>query len=155
MKNRHSEQGASGMILKSKYFHELTTAELYEILRVRVKIFVVEQHCAYQEPDGKDLESLHIFYEENGQVLAYLRAFVKDRDTVQMGRVLTLHHGTGLGGKLLRVGIEQIREKMDPKRIDIEAQCYARGYYARAGFVECSEPYLEDGIPHVRMTLKL
>ncbi len=137
-----------------KYFNELTLRELYEILRARSEIFVVEQDCVYQDLDGKDYESLHVFWEEDGRVMACLRAFVKDEGTVQMGRVLTVRHGIGLGGMLLRDGIAQIREKMNPERIYIEAQCYATGYYAKAGFRVCSGEFMEDGIPHVQMMLE-
>ena len=93
------------MNLISKYFDELTTRELYEILKVRTKIFVVEQNCPYLEPDGMDYESLHVFYEKDGQVLAYLRAFRKDEETVQMGRVLSAEHGKSYGGKILADGL--------------------------------------------------
>jgi ElaA protein len=139
--------------MRSKYFDELSTNELYEILRARAEIFVVEQNCVYQDLDGIDYESLHVFAEEGGKVTAYLRAFYKDEDTVQMGRVLTLRHGEGLGGKLLREGIAQIRARMHPAKICIDAQCYATGFYEREGFRICSEEFLEDGIPHVRMVL--
>ena len=139
--------------MRSKYFDELSTNELYEILRARAEIFVVEQNCVYQDLDGIDYESLHVFAEEGGKVTAYLRAFYKDEDTVQMGRVLTLRHGEGLGGKLLREGIAQIRARMHPAKIYIDAQCYATGFYEREGFRICSEEFLEDGIPHVRMVL--
>ena len=70
---------------------------------------------------------------------------------VQMGRVLTLTHGTGLGGKLLKEGIAQIKEKWNPSSIYIEAQCYATGFYEREGFVISSDEFLEDDIPHVKM----
>ncbi len=143
------------MEMKSKFFHELTTQELYEILRIREEIFIIEQNCIYRDIDGHDYESLHVFYQEEGKVTAYLRAFRKDADTVQMGRVLTARHGTGLGGRLLRDGIEQIVRKQDPKRIYIEAQCYAAGFYAREGFRCCSDEFMEDGIPHVQMMLDL
>ena len=139
--------------MRSKNFDELSTNELYEILRARAEIFVVEQNCVYQDLDGIDYESLHVFAEEGGKVTAYLRAFYKDEDTVQMGRVLTLRHGEGLGGKLLREGIAQIRARMHPAKICIDAQCYATGFYEREGFRICSEEFLEDGIPHVRMVL--
>lgn len=142
------------MEMKSKLFSELTTRELYEILKARAKIFVVEQNCVYQDLDDRDYQSLHVFFEENGLVTAYLRAYEKDGNTVQMGRVLTLKHGTGLGGKLLRVGIAQVRERLNPDRVYIEAQCYAVGYYEREGFRVCSEEFLEDGIPHVGMELR-
>lgn len=143
------------MNLVSKFFHELTTLELYELLKVRAEIFVVEQNCVYQDLDDKDYDSLHVFYESDGKVIAYLRAYEKEMGVVQMGRVLTLEHGTGLGGKLLKEGINQIREKQSPKCIFIEAQCYATGFYEREGFEICSQEFLEDGIPHVEMKLKL
>jgi ElaA protein len=143
------------MEMKSKFFSELSTNELYEILKIRAEIFVVEQNCVYQDMDDKDYDSLHIFFEDGGRVVAYLRAFAKDEDTVQMGRVLTLEHGKGLGGKLLKEGIEQIRKKQNPKKIYIEAQCYAIGFYEREGFVVCSDEFLEDGLPHVQMILNL
>lgn len=143
------------MRFAAKYFDELSTGELYEILKARSEIFVVEQKCIYQDVDGKDYQSLHIFCEDNGEVKAYLRSFIKEPGVVQMGRVLTVQHGTGLGGKLLKEGLRQIQEKQHPERIMIEAQCYATGYYEREGFVICSEEFMEDGIPHVQMKLDL
>ena len=145
------------MKLITKYFHQLTTTELYEILKARAEIFVVEQNCIYQDLDDIDYRSLHIFYESNGKVIAYLRAFEKNSSAkiVQMGRVLTLSHGKGFGGKLLKEGLSQIKEKMTPSSIYIEAQCYATEFYEREGFVISSDEFLEDGIPHVEMMLKL
>ena len=143
------------MKLITKSFTELTTTELYEILKARAKIFVVDQNCIYQDLDDIDYRSLHIFYEDKGKIIAYLRAFEKDSSAkiVQMGRVLTLTHGTGLGGKLLKEGLSQVKEKMNPSSIYIEAQCYATGFYEREGFVISSGEFLEDGIPHVKMIL--
>ena len=145
------------MQLISKFFDELTTRELYELLKARAEIFVVEQTCVYQDLDDLDYNGLHVFYEEDGKVLAYLRAFPtgSDRNIIQMGRFLTVEHGTGLGGKLLVEGLKQIREKMNPQQIYIHAQCYASGFYERAGFQICSEEFLEDDIPHVEMILDL
>ena len=143
------------MKLVSKFFDELSTVELYELLKVRAEIFVVEQECVYQDLDDIDYRSLHIFYEKSGKVVAYLRAFLKEENVVQMGRVLSLEHGKGWGGKILREGIEQIKNKFHPKKIYIEAQCYATGYYEREGFCICSEEFLEDGSPHVQMEFVL
>ncbi len=84
-----------------------------------------------------------------------LRAFPREAGIIQMGRVLTLQHGMGFGGKILKEGINQIQEKFCPSQIYIEAQCYVIGYYEREGFHVCSEEFLEDGIPHVQMVLKL
>lgn len=145
------------MELASKYFEELTTIELYEILKARSKIFVVDQKCVYQDLDNIDYRSLHIFFKEGDDVLAYMRAFKKETEAgvVQAGRVLTIEHGIGMGGKLLKEGIMQIKEKMNPRQIYIEAQCYATGYYEREGFKICSDEFLEEGIPHVQMILDL
>ena len=143
------------MKLNTKFFKELTTNELYEILKSRSEIFVVEQNCIYQDLDDIDYRSLHIFLESNSKVIAYLRAFEKDpvSKTIQMGRVLTTTHGIGLGKKLLNEGITQIKKIWNPNSIYIEAQCYAIGFYEQEGFIVSSKEFLEDGIPHVQMIL--
>lgn len=146
------------MELIAKTFEELTTRELYEILRVRSEIFVVEQQCVYQDLDRIDYESLHVFYQDDaGEVQAYVRAYPKKGSghVVQMGRVLSRQHGIGLGGRILRAGIEAVKADYDAEEIFIEAQVYATGFYEREGFVSCSEEFLEDGIPHMAMKLKL
>ena len=140
---------------EAKNFNELSSTEVYEILKARVQIFVVEQNCPYQDVDDVDYESLHIFYKSGEKITAYLRAFRKDSETVQLGRVLTTEHGKGLGGELLKNAIEIVEEKMNPEKLYIEAQTYAIGFYEREGFVVCSDEFLEDGIPHVKMELIL
>lgn len=134
-----------------KRFDELTTKELYEILRVRSEVFVVEQECVYQDLDGQDQESLHLFYEKEGRIFAYLRIFWKEDGMVQIGRVLTTNRGAGFGEKILVEGIRASKEDMHAKKIYIEAQCYAIGFYEKVGFQVISEEFLEDGIPHVEM----
>ena len=141
------------MRITAKYFDELTTRELYEILRLREAVFVMEQTCIYEDIDGVDYESLHVFCEEGGKITAYLRAFRKpdEEGTVQIGRVLTARRGEGLGGEILREGIRIIEEKMRPERMYLEAQTYAIGFYEREGFRVCSDEFDEDGIMHVGM----
>ena len=136
-----------------KYFDELTTGELYEILKLRQDVFVIEQACIYEDIDGADYESLHVFGEEDGKIAAYLRAFRKpeEKGTVRIGRVLTAKRGGGLGGEILHEGIRIIEEKMDPERMYLEAQTYAVGFYEREGFKVCTEEFDEDGIMHVGM----
>lgn len=143
------------MRLEAKFFDELSPTEVYEILKVRAQIFVVEQNCAYQDIDDVDYESLHIFYKSGEKITAYLRAFRKDEKTIQLGRVLTVEHGKGLGGELLKNAIEIVEEKLKPEKIYIEAQTYATGFYERERFAVCSDEFLEDGIPHVKMELIL
>ena len=142
------------MELVVKTFDELNTHELYEILRVRSAVFVVEQQCAYQDPDGIDRRAVHAFLQDGGGICAYLRVFEKDVRTAQMGRMLTAVRGTGLGGQLLKEGIRIARDVLKKDVLYIEAQCYATGFYEREGFQITSEEFLEDGIPHVQMTLE-
>lgn len=142
------------MKLVVKTYDELTKDELYKILQARVAVFVVEQSCPYQELDDKDFESLHVYYEEDGKIAAYLRAFEKEPGVVQMGRVLTIRRGAGLGGEILKEGIAQIRGHFDSRKIYIEAQVYAKGFYEREGFKVSGNEFLEDGIPHVPMELE-
>ncbi|MBQ3860698.1 MAG: GNAT family N-acetyltransferase, partial [Clostridia bacterium] len=74
----------------SKCFDDLTTGELYEILKARSAVFVVEQNCVYQDIDGMDPASLHVFFEDEGRIAAYLRAFVKEPGVVHITHGFTL-----------------------------------------------------------------
>lgn len=143
------------MNLVIKSFGELTTTELYEILRVRAEVFVVEQDCVYQDLDGLDYNSMHVFLEQDGRVQAYLRVFLREEKekVVQIGRVLTYKRGTGLGLELLIKGIEVAKTYFRAKKLYLEAQVYAIGFYEKVGFKVVSEEFLEDGIPHVCMEL--
>lgn len=143
------------MELTVKRFEELTTSELYELLQVRVAVFVVEQNCPYQEIDGKDFFSTHVFYKEEGKIQAYIRVVDKNESCgkVSIGRVLTVKRGSGLGKKLMKEGIRIAKEKLGAEEIYIEAQVYAKGFYEGLGFRQSSAEFLEDGIPHIQMLL--
>ena len=143
------------MNLHIKTFEQLSSTELYEILKARSAVFVVEQTCPYQDIDGGDYESLHVYLEEEGKLLAYLRCYVQDEYTARIGRVLTMERGKGLGRPLMEAGIQAVREPYKANSVYIEAQCYAIGFYNKFGFEVCGEEFLEDGIPHVPMTLDL
>lgn len=143
------------MEIISKFFDELTIIGLYEILKVRSKIFVVEQKCVYQDLDDVDYRSLHLFYKVDKNIIAYLRIYKKEEGIIQIGKVLTADHGKGFGGKILKEAVSIIKEQMKPNKIYLEAQCYAIGFYEREGFKVCSEAFIEDGIPHVKMILEL
>ena len=142
------------MDLVIKTFDELTVGELYGILKARVEVFVVEQECAYQDIDGLDLEAIHAFLQDETGVKAYLRVFAKDEHTAQIGRVLTTVRGGGFGAEILKQGVAVARERLKKKRICLEAQTYATGFYEKEGFRVVSDEFLEDGIPHVEMLLK-
>lgn len=116
------------MDLYKKRFADLTADELYRILQVRCAVFVVEQKCAYQDLDGIDRQALHVWLEDEGQILAYLRIFAAPdlADAVQIGRVLTTMRGKGLGAKILQAGIAVISDFFtDVQTIRLEAQWYA------------------------------
>ena len=139
-----------------KHFNELSTTELYEILKTRFEIFVTEQECIYQDLDDKDQDAIHVFcWNDAGRVAGCLRVFWKDGNkaagVAQIGRVVTLEHRTGLGGRMLHEGVELAINKFGAKKIYLEAQEYAIGYYAKEGFEVVSETFMEDGIPHVKM----
>lgn len=136
-----------------KKFDDFTTRELYEVLKARAEVFVVEQNCVYQDMDDKDYESVHVIGYENGKIMAYLRAFTKVDlpKIVQLGRVLSTERGKGFGEQIVREGILAAKEYMNAEKIYIEAQCYAIGFYEKFGFQVTSEEFLEDGIPHVEM----
>ena len=137
----------------AKYFDELTTRELYEILRSRAEIFVVEQKISYIDMDKIDYNSLHCYIEDGGRVKAYLRAFYDETGSVKIGRVLTLAHGEGLGRELMARSIDAIKEKMPAPLIYLNSQEHAVGFYEKLGFDVVSDVFYEEHIPHFRMEL--
>lgn len=145
------------MELCIKRFEELSLCELYEILQVRVSVFVVEQNCPYQEADGKDYYSFHVFFKENERIQAYLRVVDPNPhcDDVSIGRVVAVRRGSGLGKAVMEEGIRVAKERMGARKISIEAQSYAKGFYEQLGFAQMSDEFLEDGIAHIKMMLLL
>ena len=145
------------MNLIAKKFEELDIAELYEILKARAEIFIMEQNIHYQDLDNIDYKSLHCFFMEGNKVIAYLRAFYQEdnNDIVRIGRVLTLKHGNGIGRELMEKSITAIKEKMKCKKIIMDAQKHAVGFYEKFGFQVVSDDFLEEGVVHAVMELKL
>ena len=143
------------MKLVCKHFSELTAEELFDIYKVRTAVFVVEQNCPYQEVDDADKAAYHLYLKDEEGIQAYLRVLPKGavREDVAIGRVLSVKRRCGLGTAIMKAGIETAREKFAAERITIGAQVYAKKLYENLGFVQCSEEYLEDGIPHITMTL--
>jgi len=141
------------MDLHVKRFDELETRELYEILRARVAVFVVEQECAYQDLDGLDQCAYHVWFTEDNQLVAYLRAVDAGAlyPEVCIGRVLSCTRGGGVGRQLLAEGIRVAHDLMKASAIRVEAQSYAQGFYEKQGFKRVSDEFMLDGIPHVEM----
>lgn len=138
-----------------KHFNELTTHELYALLRLRSEVFVVEQNCPYLDPDNKDQQSHHLLYYVGEQLAAYTRLLPAGLsfDEVSIGRVITspAYRGTGLGKKLIEASIEGCYKLFGRQPIRIGAQLYLLKFYQSFGFVEQGDVYDEDGIPHVEM----
>ncbi len=132
-------------------FAELTVAELYAIMVLRQRVFVVEQTCVYQDADGVDPQARHLWAEQGGAIAAYLRivpAGVKYAE-VSIGRVITAPEarGSGLGRELMKRGIAAA----GAVPIRIGAQAHLEKFYGELGFVRAGDVYDEDGIPHVEM----
>lgn len=141
------------MELIVKRFEELSVSELFEIYRLRVSVFVVEQQCPYQEVDEADRHACHVFFRDADGIAAYLRVIEAGIvfPQVAIGRVIAVRRREGLGTKIVSEGLRVAREKLGAKEVCIEAQTYARRLYENLGFVQTSEEFLEDGIPHVGM----
>lgn len=138
-----------------KHFQELTVDALYEILKLRVSVFVVEQNCPYMELDDLDQSAIHVYLKDESGIQAYLRVMDRSasRAYVSIGRVIAVKRRCGLGSRILREGISQAVERFGAKEIYLEAQTYAKEFYEKQGFQQISEEFLEDGIPHIKMLL--
>ncbi|WP_201617878.1 GNAT family N-acetyltransferase [Psychrobacter urativorans] len=159
-----------------KNFDELTSVDLYYILKARSQVFVVEQNCAYQDIDEVDFDCLHLVAHKNEKLIGYCRIIAPDFDkaklniakshnsaadatgtTPSIGRVLVLpeYRGDGLARQIMTQAIKYCRKKYGKKPIAISAQTYLIRFYESLGFTPYSEFYLEDGIEHVDMVLSL
>lgn len=141
------------MELKIRRFDELQPAELYALLKLRVDVFVVEHHCPYPELDDLDQAAFHVWYEQDGKILAYARVLAPGArfETAAIGRVIAVQRGSGLGLAIVEAANEVARKQYQAEALTIEAQLYAQHFYEKAGYVRISEPFDEDGIPHILM----
>jgi ElaA protein len=138
-----------------KSFESLSVNELYNILRLRSEIFVVEQNCVYLDLDGKDQKALHLFGTFEGNIVAHARLFKPGISFVHasIGRVTVeaKHREKKWGHELMRQAIAGVLEHFGETEITIGAQLYLKKFYESHGFVQTSEMYLEDDIPHIQM----
>ena len=143
----------------TKTFYELDTEDLYQILRLRSEVFVVEQDCVYQDIDNKDQNAIHLYYKENNEILAYTRIFKAGQyyENPCIGRVVVSkkNRGNDLGKKIMIDSIEYIKQNIKGEKIELSAQKYLDKFYKDLGFYKIGEDYLEDGIPHQRMIFDL
>ena len=140
---------------KIKRFNELSTLELYSLLQLRSEVFVVEQNCVYQDVDGKDDNAIHVLGFLDNELASYSRIFDKGIyfEEASIGRVVVSPklRDKKLGHDLMQVSIAAVNEHFKEHNITISAQEYLKKFYESHGFVQTSEMYLEDDIPHIQM----
>ena len=140
---------------KLKLFNELTSEELYAILQLRQRVFIVEQNCPYLDNDGKDLHCHHLWLLEQGNIAAYCRLVPAgvSYEEVSIGRVISApeYRGKGYGQLLMVKAIETVEQLYGQVPVRIGAQAYLKTFYENFGFADLNEPYMEDGIPHLIM----
>lgn len=148
----------SNIVWKIKTFDEFTVPELYAVLKARIDVFVVEQNCPYPDLDGYDQKAVHIWAEEDCEVLANCRIFDKGikYNEASIGRVLTTEkaRGKNLGRQLIQYAVETIENRFHNSEIRISAQDYLLKFYGDFGFEDTGKKYLEDDIPHTEMLRK-
>jgi ElaA protein len=139
-------------------FADLTSAELYALLRLRQEVFVVEQQSLYLDLDGKDLNAIHMLCWQGGELVAYQRLLPPGLSYPEsaIGRIVVSRHARGrdLGRTLVRRGIAHNLDRWPEHDIRINAQSYLRRFYQQLGFAIASDEYDEDGIPHVQMLFR-
>ena len=138
-----------------KRFSNLDTNELYEILKLRFDVFVLEQTCLYQEIDNLDQEAIHVYIKDGEDIVAYLRVLDRGIESVDVaiGRVIAKNRRQGLGTLVLKEGIKAAKEFFYANAIYLEAQTYAKEFYENLGFEQISDEFLLDGIAHIKMRL--
>lgn len=142
---------------QSKQFQQLNNYQLYEILKLRVDVFVVEQNCPYPELDNKDIhiETHHLTAHHNSNLIAYARILPPglSYQEISIGR-LAVEETTrrkGIGSMLMKKCLEETDKIWPGSSIKISAQEYLKEFYEKFGFVKISDSYLEDNIPHIAM----
>ncbi len=139
-----------------KSFSDLTPQELYDVLKLRQDVFIIEQDCIYPDCDNFDQEGMHLMGYENDQIATYLRILgpgMTYKKYVSLGRVITApdFRKRGLSYTLIQIAIDYLQQKYPSYEIKISAQSHLEKMYEAKGFKKCGNPYLEDGIPHIPM----
>ena len=146
----------------TKSFQQLSNDELYDLLKLRCDVFIVEQTCYYPDLDDKDREpgTIHLLCYNDSELVGYLRALapgISYDDYASIGRVIVLPstRGSGLGHELMSRGNKLVDKKWQHHGCKISAQYHLRDFYSSHGFKVVGETYLEDGIPHIAMTREI
>jgi ElaA protein len=142
---------------QSKAFDRLTVNELYDVMRLRIAAFIVEQQCCYQDADGLDISCWHLLGRTSAEIVGYLRVLRPGQRYAEasVGRLAVdkRYRGTGLGRQLAEEGLRLVNRLYPGQPLRVTAQQYLERFYESFGFVRVGEPFSEDGIPHVEMYL--
>ena len=138
----------------AKEFNCLSVDELYEILKLRSQVFMIEQGIKCLDMDDVDKDATHFYLLENGKITAYLRAYKKDENTAKIGRVLSLTRGKGVGKAVVGFALSTLKN-CGYKYVFVSSQKHAQGFYEKLGFETISDDYLEGGVLHVAMQKKV
>ena len=140
------------MELHSISYTDLTKNQFFELLKLRISVFVVEQNCPYQELDDLDLIADHFLGFLDGQLISLGRVY-KDANTVFIGwiAVKSNFRKNGYARELMEYILKEVKTKFPDLAIELSAQEYLISFYISLGFISCGETYLEDGIPHIKM----
>ena len=137
---------------KLKKFDDLTSDELYGILKLRSEVFVVEQDCVYQDLDDKDQLSYHLFLENDGETVAVSRIIPENvsYEEMSIGRVVVKENfrGQGLSKIMMKKAIDFIVDDLGKSEIRLSGQDYLVDFYEDLGFKKVSDVYMEDNIEH-------
>lgn len=138
-------------------FEKLSGREVYEMLKLRVDVFIVEQDCAYHEVDGHDYKAIHVFCLDEGGIAAYARLLPSNVKYPEpsVGRVIVRQdkRGSGLAHELMEKCLNYITDEWSPEKIRLQAQSHLASFYGKHGFEAVSKPYDDGGIPHIDMIL--
>jgi ElaA protein len=142
---------------QTKPFSQLSTQELYDILKLRCEVFIIEQNCVYLDIDSKDQKAIHVLGYYNNELVAYSRLFDAGDyfENASLGRVIvaTKYRDRKWGNNLMIEAIAAIKKYYNKTQITISAQLYLQKFYESHGFITTSESYLEDDIPHIEMKI--
>ncbi|MFA5668168.1 MAG: GNAT family N-acetyltransferase [Balneolaceae bacterium] len=141
-----------------KTFSELSPQQLYDVLRLRQNVFIIEQNCIYADIDDSDNQGIHILFYEGDSLAAYARIFgpdIKFENACAIGRIIVspAFRGTGLGRQLITESIEWCKKEFVATDIQIEAQALLINYYQQFGFIPIGNIYPVDGIDHIQMVI--
>lgn len=147
------------MKIEVKKFKELSVEEMYQILKIRSEVFIIEQRCIYQDIDGNDKKAMHVMGKNNNEIIAYTRILDSgdcyDFPSISRVVVKKKNRGEERGKGIMKESIKYIVEELKEKTIVLAAQKYLEKFYRELGFIAEGEEYLEDEIPHQKMILKL